>query len=319
MMKQNASYLCFALLLAASAGAQGISARVVAETALRVQAKSVIKTLPAKTDLSQGVTLKAKADNSHYAQLVTSFSHSPTQTVFHLTETGYGSGSFFPVVKTGKHTILITLQAPVSVQGNLRVQMTWFKTTFSHRAGGQDQVLVGSHKFQIFPPLATKVDQTIPVTVGPQALEIRSVSQQWASNNILSGSFHYECKLTFTPKMPCTLTTYGKSCGSTLQGTAYPTREIQLDLAGGFPRAAGLLALGFERQTFQIPKTPCILLTKIAFLGSFLTDSQGKTSWLIPLPPGLTLTFQIQAATFARSGSKLLLRMTNGVEAACKP
>ncbi len=319
MMKQIPYPLCAMLFLAASIQAQGIRARVVAETTLRVQAKNIVKTLPAKTDLSKGIQLHAKADRSNEATLVTTFSPSPNKTVFTLVESGAGQGWFQPNVRTGRHTILFTLSSPIPVQGTLRIQMTWVKTTFGHRAGGSDKIRVGAHSYLVRPPLATKVDQSLPVTLGTSPLEIRSTSEQWGSNNILTGTFRYECKLTFTPKMPCSLITYGKSCGSTLGGTAFPTREIQLALTGGFPKAAGLLVLGFERQSFTIPKTPCVLLTKIAFLGAFISDPKGEATWVLPLPPGIALTFQLQAATFARTGGQLHLKMTNGVEIHCTP
>ncbi|GEM_PF-6698821 len=318
-MKTKLPYLLYPLLLATSTLAQGIQVKVVADTTLQVKAKNIVKTLPPQTDLSKGVRLSAKADSSNVATLQTSFSHKAGQTVFQLSEQGSGQGFFQPNVRTGRHRILLTFQSKIPVTGQLHIQMSWKKTLFSHRAGGNDIVQVGSSTFRILPPFASKVDQVLPVTIDAKGLRILSTSEQWGSNNLNTGTFWYECKLTFTPKMPCSVQSYGKACGSKLQGTAYPTREIALQLSQGFPKAGGLLVLGFTRQAFTIPKTPCLLLTKIAYLGAFLTDAQGSSAWILPLPPGIALKFQVQAATFAYQGSQLLLRTTQGLEISCLP
>lgn len=114
-----------------------------------------------------------------------------------------------------------------------------------------------------------------------------------------------------------TLTSFGTSCGGTLQGQVVSSRQgdvLRLGVAGATPNTIAVLAIGGLATTpHPLPGSNCLLLVDPRGTQISLTDGRGHAQFQLRLPPVVPITVHLQAATvdFTRLGRAV--ETTNGL------
>jgi hypothetical protein len=114
-----------------------------------------------------------------------------------------------------------------------------------------------------------------------------------------------------------TLTSFGTSCGGTLQGqvVSLPAGHgLRLGLLSNTPNAIAVLVFGHQATTPQpLPGGNCLLLVDPRATQLTFTDAQGRAHWNQRIPPVLPITFDIQAATLTLSPTGRVAATSNGL------
>ena len=101
--------------------------------------------------------------------------------------------------------------------------------------------------------------------------------------------------------------------------SAAPTfnHELELRLTNAAPNSFGKLIIGLNRLNLQFPGTTCYLNTDILLLLPITTNNLGAATHILPIPPGLKLTFNLQDILFEKQGSNFAITSTNGLSVGC--
>ena len=306
--------------------AQGVSTTFVAQTQLRVMGGRLRKTVPAKTDLTKGLLLRAgySLGPDHFFGTTTlTFQHSPTTgtvvTILDSSTARLGVGAHFPVTaQTGSHDTLLVFTATKAVKARLVLVVS--STGAGLLKNYTAIVDIGNNrKNDLSVGLGVKLTKEFTVTIDANGLAVRTQTFSTATAaGGQSASASGILTIRLLPVVDCTASPYGKSCAPVLDGAPTFKNKLELKLTKAAPSTFGILIIGVKPLSIPIPGTTCYLNTDILILLPFTTNNLGEATHTLPIPSGLKLTFNLQDILFQKQGNRFVITSTNGLKVDCK-
>ena len=111
------------------------------------------------------------------------------------------------------------------------------------------------------------------------------------------------------PNRQCGVVAYAARCDRPWLWFAPGPGGMQVWAIDCEPNVPAKLIIGWRRTQLPMPGNPhCLLHTEIALFAPSGSDASGMVRWFLPIPPSVSLTFNVQAVILStKRGTTILL------------